>query len=85
LHQQLKPYWPEFQLFRELIASKKSLDFRSQSSCMREVTLWLNLLTGDRWISWRAKAVLLETFKRLGKMYPRIPERAFHELWSLFD
>ncbi len=85
LHQQLKPYWPEFQLFRELIASKKSLDFRSQSSCMREVTLWLNLLTGDRWISWRAKAVLGETFKRLGKMYPRIPERVFHELWSLFD
>lgn len=85
LHQQLKPYWPEFQLFKELIATKKNLDFRSQSSCMREVTLWLNLLTGDRWISWRAKAVFVETFKRLGRMYPRIPERVFHELWPLFD
>ncbi|ESJ21134.1 hypothetical protein B551_0209190 [Cupriavidus sp. HPC(L)] len=85
LYRQLKPYWPEFQLFRDLIASKKSLDFRSQSSCMREVTLWLNLLTGDRWISWRAKAVFVEMVKRLGRMHPRIPERVFHELWPLFD
>lgn len=84
LHQQLKPYWPEFQLFRDLIASKKSLDFRAQSSCMKEVTLWLNLLTGDRWSSWRAKTVFVETLRRLGKMYPRTPERAFHEVWSLF-
>jgi len=85
LHQQLKPYWPEFQLFRELIASKKSLDSRSQSSCMKDVSLLLNFFTGYRWSRWRARTIFEETFRRLGKMYPRIPERVFHEVWPLFN
>ncbi|KAA6117456.1 hypothetical protein [Cupriavidus cauae] len=84
LHRQLKPYWSEFQLFRDLIASRKSLGFRSQPSCMTDVALLLNLLTGDRWTSWRARTVFVETFKRLGRMYPRIPERVFREVWPLF-
>jgi len=84
LHQQLKPYWPEFQLFRDLIASKKSLDFRSQSPCMKDVSLLLNFFTGYRWNRWRARTIFEETFRRLGKMYPRIPERVFHEVWPLF-
>ncbi|MEZ7784505.1 hypothetical protein O4A46_22125 [Cupriavidus gilardii] len=84
LHKQLKPDWPEFQLFRDLIASKKSLDFRSQSSCMKDVSLLLNFFTGYRWNRWRARTIFEETLKRLGKMYPRIPERIFHEAWPLF-
>ncbi|WP_456281914.1 hypothetical protein M1D55_22880 [Cupriavidus sp. JZ107] len=84
LYRQLKPYWPEFQLFRDLIASKKSLDFRSQSSCMKDVSLLLNFFTGYRWNRWRARTIFEETLKRLGKMYPRIPERVFHEVWPLF-
>ncbi|MBO4119384.1 hypothetical protein J5T34_01370 [Cupriavidus gilardii] len=85
LQQQLKPYWPEFELFRDLIASRKSLSYMSQPSCMADVTLLLDLLTGDRWTSWRARTVFVETFKRLGRMYPRIPERAFREVWPLFN
>lgn len=85
LHRQLKPYWPEFQLFRDLIASRKSLGFQAQPSCMTDVALLLNLLTGDRWTSWRARTVFVETFKRLGRMYPRIPERVFREVWPLFS
>jgi hypothetical protein len=84
LYQRLKPYRQEFALFRHVIATKKRIDCRTQSACMRELSLWLNLFSDRAWTHWRAGMALRNIFTKLGQLYPHVPERIFHELWPLF-
>lgn len=84
LDQRLKPYRKEFALFRHVIAAKKRIDARTQSSCLRELSVWLDLFSSHGWTHWRAKSALKALLGELGKLYPHVPERIFHELWPLF-
>ncbi|MBY4947205.1 hypothetical protein K6V92_11320 [Cupriavidus respiraculi] len=84
LDQRLKPYRKEFALFRHVIAAKKRIDARTQSSCLRELSVWLDLFSSHGWTHWRTKSALKSLLGELGRLYPHVPERIFHELWPLF-
>lgn len=85
LDQRLKPYRKEFALFRHVIATKRRLDTRTQSSCIREFSVWVNLLSNHAWAHWRASGALRNIVGKLRDLYPQVPERIFHELWPLVD
>lgn len=84
LNQRLISYRSEFALFRHVIATKKRLDTRTQASCVREFSVWADLLSGHAWTHWRASGALRNIFVKLRSLYPHVPERIFHELWPLF-
>ncbi|CAG9169124.1 F-box protein [Cupriavidus respiraculi] len=84
LDQRLKPYRKEFALFRHVIAAKRRLDTRTQSSCIRELSVWLDIFSSNGWSQWRTCSALRTIFARLGALYPHVPERVFHEIWPLF-
>lgn len=84
LNQRLISYRSEFALFRHVIATKKRLDVRTQASCVREFSVWADLLSGHAWTHWRASGALRNIFVKLRSLYPHVPERIFHELWPLF-
>jgi hypothetical protein len=84
LYHRLKPYRPEFALFRQLMAAKKRIDSRTQTPCMRELSVWLDIFSSHAWTSWRASSALRTILAKVGDLYPHVPERIFHEMWPLF-
>jgi hypothetical protein len=79
----LSSYRAEFALFRRLIADKKRIDFRQLPYWKRDFVVLFEFFTQCHWTSSRVRDALDKTFTKLDALYPRVPERVFHEMWPL--